>query len=102
METKGPKIEEVQIDPNLPPEAQKQIISAEVENAKKGRAFGLLILLLGIILTLVGATGVVDLKLSGFGLNANVAKAGPGVVLMLIGLAVIALTNLKITTAKKK
>jgi hypothetical protein len=102
MQAPRPEVEEVEVDPRLPPTVQSQIVQAEIENARKGRRFGFVIVILGVAMSLIGATGVVDLNLSGLGLSAKVANATPGVVLMLIGLMVIWRTNLRITKAKGK
>jgi hypothetical protein len=90
------QIEEVEIDRRQPIDVQKRIVEAEKENASQGRLTGLLILLVGVLLTLAGVTGAVDLKLSGLGLSGNLGNAAPGVVLMVIGLFVIWRTNLRI------
>jgi hypothetical protein len=92
--------EEVEFGPRLDPEVQKQIVKAEAENARSGRMVGLLVILVGVILTIAGATGAVDLKLSGMGMSAQVVNAAPGVVVALIGLFIVWRTNLKITARK--
>ena len=92
--------EEVELDHRLDPDVQKQLIKTEADNARKGRMWGIFVIVLGVILTIVGATGAVDLKLSGMGLSAQVANAAPGVVLALIGLVIVWRTNLKVTAKK--
>jgi hypothetical protein len=92
--------EEIELDPKVDPAVQTQLIKSEAENARTGRMVGLLVILVGVILTIAGATGAVDLKLSGMGLSAQVANAAPGVVLALSGLVIIWRTNLKVTAKK--
>ena len=99
--TDGTKyVEEVELDPAAPIEAQKDMVKAESENAKGGRLVGLLILALGVLLAVVGVTGVTDLSAEGSGMKVVLKNAAPGALLMLIGLAVIWRTNLSIKHKK--
>jgi uncharacterized protein YjeT (DUF2065 family) len=100
MKPPRPETEEVELDQRLDPDVQKQLIKTEADNARTGRMVGLLVILVGVILTIAGATGAVDLKLSGMGLNAQVVNAAPGIVLALIGLVIVWRTNLKVTAKK--
>jgi hypothetical protein len=102
MTKDGLQSEEVTVDPNLPESVQNKVVDAEIGNANKGRSTGLLIILIGVLLTLAGVSGVVDLDLSGLGLSAKVAKAAPGIVLILVGLFVIWITSLRIKAPKPK
>ncbi len=102
MKKPGYQIEEVEIDPKLPEKIQDKVVKGEMESAKGGRRIGLGVIVLGVLLTILGATGAVDLRLQGLGLNAHVANAAPGVVLMLIGLFIIWLTRFTVKAAKPK
>ncbi len=99
---RGPHIEEVEVDPALPQKVQEKIVESEARNARAGRIVGFVVILLGVVLTLLGATGAVNIELGGAGLTAHVANAAPGVVLMLIGLFVVWRTNLSIKAVQHK
>lgn len=100
MKSRQFQTEEIEIDRRLAPEVQKQLINTEADNARTGRMVGLLVILIGVILMIAGVTGAVDLKLSGLGLNVQVANAAPGVVVALIGLVIVWRTNLTIKVKK--
>ena len=95
-----PRIEEVVIDPRLDPKVQQKVIEAEVSNAKSGRMVGLIVIVLGMVLTVLGATGSVDMHLGGLGLDAKITNAAPGVVAMVIGLFIVWRSNLRIDAAR--
>jgi uncharacterized protein YjeT (DUF2065 family) len=94
------RVEEVVIDPRLDPSVQRRVIEAEVRNARNGRMAGVIVIVLGVGLTLLGATGAVDMHLGGMGLDAKVTNAAPGVVAMVIGLVIVWRTNLRIDAAR--
>jgi hypothetical protein len=102
VERPPPRVEEVEIDPRLKPSVQKQLIEAEIRNARNGRIVGLIVIVLGVVLTLLGATGAVDMHLTGLGLNAKVSNAAPGVVLMFIGGFIVWRSNLSIKAARAR
>jgi hypothetical protein len=95
-----PRVEAVVIDPRLDPKVQQKVIEAEVGNAKAGRMVGLIVIALGVLLTLLGATGAVDMHLGGMGLDAKVTNAAPGVVAMVIGGFIVWRSNLRIDAAR--
>jgi hypothetical protein len=94
--------EEVKLDPGMDKTVQKQAIKEEARSAARGLVVGLIVIVLGALLTWAGVTGLVDLQLEGLGLNARVANAGPGVVAMLIGLFIIWRTSFRVKATKGK
>ncbi len=97
-----PHIEEVEVDPKLDPQVQVKIIEAERKHARRGQIIGLIVIVLGAGLTLLGATGAVDMRLGGLGFNVQVANAAPGVVATIVGLVIIWRTSLRIKTSRTK
>jgi hypothetical protein len=100
---KDPKnIEEVVLDHRTDPDVQKRAIDAERSSSKRGQLIGLFVLVLGVLLTVLGVSGVVDFQLKGFGLNAILSNAAPGVLLIVLGAIIILVTRLSIKSARSK
>ena len=103
MADKDPQvqIEQVNIVPSTPEPIQRQAIEVEAESSKRGQTIGLVVIVLGALLSVLGVAGVVDLKIDIPGFSTQAQQAAPGVVLMLIGFAIVILSRPSITTGKK-
>jgi hypothetical protein len=66
-----------------------------------GLVLGLICILLGAFLCYAGITGTSDWTIKLFGLESNLFKATPGVILFVIGFLVIWLTKYDVKTRKK-
>ncbi len=76
-------------------DAVKEIHSSDSTYSKRGMIFGALAMVGGVILTLCGAIGKTSWTASVMGMESELTDAGPGVVLMVIGLFVILITKPK-------
>ena len=74
-------------------ELAERILKAEEKKTTIGLIIGLICIVAGIILILLGVDGSIDWTLKGMGLESNLAKASPGVVLAVIGLIIIWVTR---------
>ena len=99
---KRPQIEEVQIEPSQSPDVQKSIIGEESKHSKRGLITGCVFIMVGVLFIILNIAGAVNIRLVVTGLSAQVDKASPGIVVILVGLAIIWLTRLQIKVASKK
>ncbi len=95
--------EEVEYDPSkVPPAIQKKLVEAERSNSRIGLIFGLVMVILGVGLVIYGAAGATDLEIKSAAETIKVTKAAPGVILIVLGAAVILYTRFKVKAVTKK
>ena len=85
------------LDPNLNPKLLNSMIEAEKGKAKNGLIAGSFFIIIGTVLSVIGVSGVINWNFSFVGLNSSLTNAAPGVVLIVVGFLIIAITNYNIT-----
>lgn len=99
----SPEIAEVSVDPTgLPPETLDRIVKAESTKMLAGLVAGLVVIGLGVALLILGVAGQVDFEFTKDDTNAKLSTAAVGVVVALIGLAIIWITRFKLVVGKRK
>jgi hypothetical protein len=89
-------VEEIRLPPDAPPQTVDRAIRSTQLIALIGLLVGSIIILAGIVLLLLGLTSNVELTVAGEGVSAKVQTASVGVVVALIGLAVVWLTRQRV------
>jgi hypothetical protein len=97
-----PEVESVDIPSDLSPDLQKTIFKDERDNARRGLIIGSLAILAGVILIILGATATVDLTFSGGDSEGHLITGSVGLVIALIGLAVIFFTRYRVKVRPAK
>lgn len=83
-----------------PPEVAEILTKAEQKNAFGGLVVGLIIIVLGVLLLLLGISGMVDFEIANGETKAKLSTGAVGAVVALIGLAVIYFTRMRVVIKK--
>ncbi len=81
-------------------EEYEECEDTEEDNSVIGLVVGLFCILLGVVLLIIGVTGLINWSFAFGGINSSLTNASPGVLLMIIGLLIIYITNHKAAMQK--
>lgn len=91
-------VEEVSLDSSLSSDVIKDIVRGEKASSRNGLLAGLAVILLGAVLLLAGVSGAVDITFAGGGANGHIVTSAIGVIVVLLGGAIIYATRYKVVT----
>src|SRR5437773_188830 len=89
----GPEIEEVELDPSVPSDVQKAALEAQSRYSQMGLVLGVIVVVGGVVLTALGYSGSVSIAFEDGTRKAKLVTGSLGVVIALIGLAVVWFTR---------
>lgn len=92
-------VEHVTINPALPENAMNAIIEGEQRAARNGLVVGAIVVLLGVVLLILGVAGSVDITVTHGGSSGHLVTGAVGIVIALIGLAIIYATRYRVHTS---
>jgi hypothetical protein len=95
-----PTLSKVDLGGSVSPALQRDFVRQQFIVSMASLALGTISLLLGAVLAICGLTGAIQWSFSAFGLKSNLADAGPGALLCIVGLLIIALNRFSIKIRK--
>jgi hypothetical protein len=78
-------VESVEFPSDLPPGVQKRLIRGEERSARRGAMIGALVIVLGILLLILGASGAVELSVKVGEFSGHLVTGALGIVVVLLG-----------------
>jgi hypothetical protein len=95
-------VEEIELDPDLPPEILEQGIEVQRLYSILGLVFGVIIVLAGVVLMVLGFSGSVDIAFQSGTTKAHVVTGSLGIVVALIGAILVWVTRFKVRITRPK
>jgi hypothetical protein len=92
----GAQVEEVIIDAEVDPTIIARAIETARQIALVGLGVGLICIISGVVLLVLGVSGAVTWTVSGLGASSELQTSATGVVIAVVGLAVIYITRLNV------
>lgn len=88
--------EELELDRRLPPATIDKAVSEEYMYARFGLVAGIVVILIGGVITALGLTGTVQWHINGLGLDSTLQTSALGVVFIVVGLILVGVTRPKV------
>ena len=90
----------IDISGSVPPDIQRDLIRQQYVVSMAAMTLGAIAIVCGAALTWLGLEGTIQWSFSAFGVKSKLADAGPGALLFVVGVLIIALNRFSVRIRK--